>query len=338
MLQANGRNLKHITLNIYPNGPISLQSLSSFINRHCPNAELEVNLHALIKDDWEFSFENAGKVAIHRCMLRHSNTTWFTSFPRMRRLEVIDAFDFGIIGHSFPSHLTSFMLRLAGDSFEESDLYEFFRLNPQLRILEVPLSRSNQFLQFINEMLPNLEALTIGAGSVTRSRSHDIVRFEHVRHFTWTIPTLDRIYWDVSIASRFPTIQFDRLESIVLDTEKADAAKRHIDAIIRNEGLNTVNIGKCELNPRHLARLVDSLPELKEITIGWMYRKTLPRLRHLLAQQTRLETVNIVIIDQEILGVEDILRQIPSMWEWMNGTIENKHTALRFVRRGISAF
>lgn len=319
VLQAFGHLFRNLKINVYQNEPSTVEKLSKYINKYCSKAKQEIAIYAG-NDRWNFTFNNATKVTKHWSMLRinaNQTTHWSDSFPRMEELVILNALSLTVINHHFP-HLTRFTLRTSVDISDLVDLRDFFRLNPQLRTIEIPLSRNNALLAYMNEMLPNLESLTIGKSNVPNYGGSGIVRFKNVRHFSWAVRAFSSGRgWDIQLPNRFATIVFDQLESFTLDTDIPAVVRNH-NQFVRNNALKMVDISKCELRYEDLMGIVRELPVLKEFSIGWEIRGTLATVRQFLIDDTQLDIVNIRILNELDLNAEMILDNIPVTWR-MNG-------------------
>lgn len=320
VLRTYGHIFRHLKVHVYQNGPISVAKLSKHINKYCSEATQEIVIHPTF-NQWNFTFNNATTVTMYWSMLQikaNQSTQWSDSFPKMQALAILNALSLTAINLHFP-HLTRFTLRTKIDISDVADLRDFIRLNRQLRSLEIPLPKNNALLMHINEMLPNLESLTLSKACATNIGPNDIVRFENVRHFSWAVPTFASFGgWDIQLPSRFSTIAFDRLETFTLDTEIPAAVTNHIPLVVRNKALQLVNIAKCEVRYEDLMEIVRSLPVLRVLTIGWEQKSTLPALSQLLMNSPRLEAVTIHIIDEFQLNARVVLDYIPATWR-MNG-------------------
>lgn len=317
VLHSYGHIFTRIKVHIYPNGPSSIASISNYINKYCPNAKQELIFYSIIQKEWDFSFENATKIAFHRFIMRSNDIPFEKLFPRMEQLEMIEPFSFGVLGQHLPQ-LKTFTLRVSFEADSNADLREFIRLNPQLRSFQMPLTRNNSILCYLNEMIPNLESLIIGKANgvwpyIDVDRS---IHFNNVKHFSWGITKANSGIWDTKIRHRFRTMVFDRLESIVIDSDESYAAEIHVADIVDNKKLKMVAIPTCEMRFEYLVRLVQGLPELKVLTIGWSMVNTLPVLERFLSIDMEVEQINIQLVDHTMqLSEEHILRAIPSKWK-----------------------
>lgn len=322
VLRVFGHIFGKLKINIHTNSQISMKMLSQHINQYCSNAEQEIVLiRSIAKHDSEFSFNDAEKVTLHWTMLYKNDNLWSNSFPAMEQLNIINPLSLTVLKYNFP-HLTRFALRSRTDLSETPDLEAFIRLNPQLRSIEIPICRDQKLLHYINEMLPRLETLIIGKTSVALLPPQDVVHFKNVHHFSWTIPKLSTGSWDYMLTHRFESMWFENLKSITLNAEMPGAVSAHIRHIVRNKSLRKVQIVSCELIYGDLKAIVESLQELRELTIEWERIRTLGVVRRLLTEMTHLNTVNIGFVDGVDIAAENILGVIPSIWQW-DGHVEN---------------
>lgn len=325
VLRVFGHIIGKLKINFHPNSQITMKTLSRYINQYCSKAEQEIVLiRPIVKHDWDFYFNDADQVTMHWSMLYKNDKSWSNSFPAMEKLNIINPLSLNVLNYNFP-RLTSFALRSRTDLSESPDLNAFLRLNPQLRTIEIPICRDQKFLHYINEKLPQLTTLIIGKTSVALLPPQNIVHFKHVQHFSWTIPKLSTGSWDYMLPLRFEAMSFENLKSITLDAEMPSAVSAHIRHIARNKSLQKVEIVGSELIYDDFKAIVESLQQLRELSIEWQRTYTLRVVRRLLTEMRRVNIVNISFddgADGVDITAENIVNAIPSTWQW-NGHVVN---------------
>lgn len=324
ILNSFGYIFKRIKVHIYPNGPLSTATIAQYLTKYCPEAEQNLVFYSTILKEWDFSFVNATKIIFYRSILHKNDVPLNRWFPRMKQLELNEPFSLGMLNQHFPQ-LTTFILRVNYETDTIVDFREFIRLNPQIRSFEMPLTRDNSILCHLNEMMPNLETLIIGKakGVFPYLDADRPTHFKNVKHFSWGITKANSGVWDTKILDRFRTMTFDHLEAIVIDSDESRACEIHIGAIVKNTELKKVEIPTCEMRLEYLTRLVQGLPDLKVLTIGWERIYTLSALERFLAIDMEVEQINIRIVDEnKELSKDRILKVIPSKWKFSSMEID----------------
>lgn len=332
VLKGFGRIFSRLKIHIYPDSVLPLETLSHILNRFCSEARQEIILHKLIEKNLKFSFENATKVGLYRIISRANDISLTDIFPAMKELEIRDCLSLAILSRSFP-RLTRFILYVNFDTDDNPDLLGFFLSNPQLRSLEISLTKNNTFLQKVNEMLPNLQSLTIQKPFLWPYFSRDeIIHFRNVKHFTWASAVSRTGYWDIKVLERFASITFEQLETLSLDIDENYSAEKHVPHVIRNKGVVKVEILKCEMTYKYLALLIEGLPALEELAIGWSAKRTLPALQRFLLVDMQVKRLRIHIIDKKVLQPSDILNIVPSSWKQRGEEVMNAQKSLLLER------
>lgn len=322
ILQLFGHIFKRITIKVQPGGYKNVADISHYINEYCSaDALQEVIMYRgkYIIDDGNYSFKNVRIVTLRHIHDHDDSIQLNDAFPRMEQLDIDYGSNLSYIHFNFP-HLLSFRLHSSSCSDNDLMLRTFYRLNRQLRSVEAPMFVNHAYLTYLNEMLPNLESLSIrnlnseiyGSNLI----AHDVVRFKNVKHFSLDLFTYNR-EWNVGIRQRLSSIQFDHLESYTVTSNVIDSTDYLIGLIVRNTAVANITIPSSELKYEQLSTLIDTLPNLRELTIGWAERETCDELGRFFVkafETTRLEKINVLILETYGLWMTDVLEIVPPGW------------------------
>lgn len=345
MLRRFGHIFKRITIKVQPGGYEKIAAISHYINKYCASdavQEIIMFRGTNIIDLGNYSFKNVKIVTIRHIEVplgsdRDETIQLNNVFPRMEQLDIDYGTYFSYIHYNFP-HLTTFRLHSACIE-NELMLRTFYRLNRQLRSVEAPIFTNQAYLPFLNEMLPNLESLSIhnlnseiyGSNLI----AHDIVRFKNVKHFSVDLFTYNR-EWNVGIRERLSSIQFDHLESYTVTSNVIGSIDFLIGLIVRNKAVTNITIPSSELKYEQLTTLTEALPNLKELTIGWEEKETRDVLRRFFVEAfeaTRLEKINVLLLESHGLWITDVQEIVPPGWTFTEKRFIKTSYLLQFERK-----
>lgn len=213
-------------------------------------------------------FESAAAIHLENIFPQENNSLRLdTAFPHMKKLAIDRE---GDLKYHHP-HLAELKFPSCWRIDSEPALFDFLRLNPQIRSVELPILDSIDYLKTLNELLPSLETLSIVLLPSFRYSivSYETVRFKQVKHFEMIGDIFDRV--DLSteaIRQLITSIQFDHLESFSITGQTLDARDMIIELILNNLGLQSITINS-EFSFEQMSRLAASLRELKDVSIVW---------------------------------------------------------------------
>lgn len=289
-------DFNHLKIQLNEREDYLVSKLSYYVNQYCGDIHQTIEIdrgHRLVH--WkELTLMNVTDVKIIRPRGGHLMDEFRIdlSFPRMEKMDIDYPMD---IIHHYP-HLTEFLFQ----SYLQRpiDFIDFMQLNPQLRMVQVPLSFNNfTFLTTMNKLLPNLESLTLQLRNGYRANSdeNEIIRFTKVRAFAFDL------FYDTIVSEHLlrTSIQFDRLDSFEVRVYNHNAGSFGflIEWITSYSELSKVTFTtEQELSNHQLTALIAPLTQLKELTISW-HRSAFDVLHRFLSDsvtmKSSLERINI---------------------------------------------
>lgn len=253
--------------------------------------------------EWKNQFERVENVHItcnSNCdMLRLNH-----SFPLMQKLEFqwSAPSNSSFIEHHYP-HLKHLNFLDTDFSRNRAHFEMVLRLNPQLLSFHVNELVDAEFLQFVEQELPNLKVLSLSGFPIDfHDNQHEkIVRFTTVKELS-----ID-LYRNYATFQHIPLI-FDGLEKIELFSRQI--LYKHIEFILQHKELKEIHIPWYALSYEHLMRFVRELPHLVEITTEWNPRVDGNGIIGLISRNdTNLQRITIFPNQRE-----NLLSNIPDDW------------------------
>lgn len=308
-LKLFGHAFNHITFAMPRFGNAIAQIFYDHFDKFCKNTTKTIIIQGVdyrALANWTYSFDETTTEIELRSSL-DTPISFNTLFPYMKKLSVVKPLEADVQHYPYLTECST--KTFEGDDTNPS-VHGLIRLNPQLTRFHTSTYPNSSYVEYVNEMLPNLEALTFRLTIHSRYISDQkIIRFKGVKEFTLDIYTKVPlpIYHHV-----IESIQFDQLKSFKLDVfEKVFADDKLIAMIATNKGLR-----KIETNVRMTHEvfngLLQHLPELEEITIHWHHgmRET---LRSFFIENHGLKRFK---IDHNgfPMSIRDIQRHVPSNW------------------------
>lgn len=312
-LQHFGHIFRYLDIRIRPTGYKYLDKIQSFVNKYCSDALQKVTI---IRDDndptpFEFSFVNTTCVfVVDTDRNRADPLPLHTAFPQMEKLATDANLD---LNHHYPHLSEIFVSRVL-------DLSDMWRLNPQLRRIEIQLSSDPAYFRKLTEWVPNLESLTL----MVLKREYNfytspLAQFKNLKNFTLSMDPLGELFFSFDrLHVIFDSIRFDKLESFTLISSRYIALDSVIPMITQNAALQIVNLN-VELSFAQFSEVITNLPELKELTICWHRIKTRPilnrMLEHIIATNHGLNKITIDLVQRpDVTTKADFLEFLPVGW------------------------
>lgn len=320
VLKQFGHIFSFIEVHCSSLGSYESRQLINHINMNRPDALQEITISALsnysINDGWlEHSFHSIESVTLND--LSFSTSIRLNRiFPSVEKLVLNNVAELPFIDSHFPNLINFSILQIFNDSIRAA-LFKFIKLNPQLRYFGTTLPNDFYFyLQYVNEMLPNLEKLTIHneRSQTILNRNNTVVRFRNIRKFALYLSQIDSE--NVAIHQILPIIAFERLEIFEVSSalSNSNSVNELIEIIRQNRQLKKVAIKKCELTYRQISYLVQSLPLINELAIDWYDSASLHEIRRFLMDDSRLQKIAVPIYKHG-WGSKHIFKLLPSDWK-----------------------
>lgn len=134
-------------------------------------------------------------------------------FPRMQKLRALTVRDAPLNQH-FP-HLTHFELVAQHNDNDNDNLRIFFRENAQLRSVKAPMLCKFPYLVEVNELLPELESLSIDYDGKFYAAATGGIHFKNVKEFSLN---LEKFKGDITmdLINSLSSLRFGELDSFKL--------------------------------------------------------------------------------------------------------------------------
>lgn len=304
-----GHIFTDITLGLMKFGSQESQQLFKFVDTNCKNATKQVII-VRAKDEevtkWKYTFDDkTTQVAVNTEFSKSLPINDF--FPYMERLFITNITT-PFVRH-YP-HLTKVLITKFENNNRNPNVYEFVRLNPQLRSFDSSMENNLSFVKYLNRMLPNLESLGIYLSPCENSsniaETNLGVTFKNVKEFT--------LRTKGEFGEAFGNISFDQLESYILENkfDRVNVTDDLLDLILNNENLKFFKT-KQKMTSKQLLRLVRELPELEEISIDWDYGVFDAFEAIFNAKQPKLRRIDVRFFDSSET-IDWIIDIIPSTW------------------------
>lgn len=158
-----GFSISRLVINYNSMTPDQLSNINRHISEQCLNKLREIE-YVCNEDDLKLSeiFPNVESVSFSVASKIRSSIDLIKMFPKMRHLQLKLGLiaDPKMIAHHFP-HLESVSIHFFSfQGFTEAQIEIFLKLNPQIKSIHVS-SCTPQFLETMNNTLPNLESLEL---------------------------------------------------------------------------------------------------------------------------------------------------------------------------------
>lgn len=233
------------------------------------------------------------------------------TFPHMQTLTIDYYRQLESLARSYPN-LREFRLRTTDKTENFTKLYEFFRLNQQLRTIHTPLYLDHEYLRRLNAALPDIESLSLTNNHVDAYESAGgVVEFANVKELALTL----RLYSGLAgVPERLALIRFKQLRTISIASMGGSVTDFLVEWMASNGQLTTVSMERVELSADQLRRLVELLPALQELSFEWSDRAALAELRAFLAGITSDALKGVTVFVPKSLPAAEVMALVPAKW------------------------
>lgn len=333
-LEHFGHIFKRLNYQFGHFGSVYTTEIISYADKYCSHAQKTVTIFNVDNEaitNWDYQFDNTTTHVTISGTTITEPIQLDRFFPHMQQLTIHYPNESmtSILLQFFP-RLTKFSINAVFRVEDNDNVREFIRLNPQLTQFETSIHNEEEFMIYVNKMLPNLHALTVDneIRSYSFDANREIIYFKNVKEFSLRLSSSHqhiRKFHEVGV--RFG---FDQLESFTLKTTEFADVKELIPLIVANKGLNTVETNLV-MDHSQLLGLVHALPLLETLTIHWERYYTVEGMRMLLLENHRLNRVNVRIHSNRVKAVE--LKKIaPANWSVVEEKVLQWITVVSFIR------
>lgn len=264
VIRSFGHIISRLVFNSATFNSDQVKIIGKYIDKYCSPSLREFILSDGITSpfsNWQNAFERCESMEFQN-LINHNQLSLKRTFPRLHRLfiKTTKSSNLSFLEHNLP-HLQHITLDLNEPTSNamRSALKNFLFSNNQLRLFEMQSPVSATFLSFVNTALTQLHSLvlTIQPSDYSSHELDDKLNFA-------TVATLKlRVIGGDIMFSHFP-ITFDRLRSLHLSCDVFDI--NAMKFVTQNKHLISLIIDDDTLDYTRWLRLIDSLPELTEIT------------------------------------------------------------------------
>lgn len=318
VLRLFGEIFSNLKIKFSEFGNINSQQIIQHIQQYCANAEVTVVIERISEsglNDWHFTLEKAIDVNIE-AVKDVDQIRLNEYFPLMVKLTLNCHDQKPLIGHYFPQ-LTNANIFNADFSSSDSNLLTFIRLNHQIRHFVTPFYNNNHsYLQHINEMLPELETISIRDISdiASNNLAREIIRFENVTSYTFCMSrSIDQ---NVDIRGKLPLIEFAKLESVTFSSRLYSPSQNDylIDVITQHSSLQRIHLALIDWSYSQFSYLTQSLPELKEMVLGFSESTTTNEFIRFLSGDNNNQLEKITVTFYKKINPGELTARIPANW------------------------
>lgn len=300
-------------------GSPNTQKFFEYSEKYCKQAHKKMIIHRIDGDalaNWAYSFDNT--------------TTEVTLYGDYGAIRLNDLFPFmthftveeltkPIVQH-YP-HLTKCVFDIFDDDNDSSEnVYEFIRLNPQLRHFHATMRKDPSYVKYLSEMLPNLESLGIEI-KLDRNTIYgvtDIAHFRNVREFSLKIAADKRIRFNQQAIGN---ITFDHLKKFTLEASRPVFATELIRMISQNRNLQQLETN-MKMNSQELLGLVRVLPALEEISFDLNMNDLFPALEALFLNRNQIKKISVQCSYINV-NIKTFARIAPNSWHLVETSVNN---------------
>lgn len=325
VLQKYGHIFTQLNIEISPDGEF-IEGIRLSINKYCVNAvtALKIYVDGQKLTDTDVSIANV--TSVNLCLIYGASVKkplrLDKVFPQMQKLELDYNED---LAYHYP-HLTEFVFHDNSKQHYHWNWFDFVRLNPQIRKIKSPNFNNNTFIPSLSRLLPNLESLSVRVLRSTHyhNMADEVACFNNVTDFTIDLPVEEHGWNDDNVREIFESIQFNHLESFTVNTRVRSSFPFMFKFALESTALKRLSIKNYEVFPWRLAKLVETLPDLKELSISWYDVSTFEALVRFLADtitnEHALEKLN--LFNNNFLN-DDIEAIIPNGWNYKEIELSN---------------
>lgn len=231
--------------------------------------------------------------------------------------------DANLIEQRFP-HLERFEF-VNPDRPDISTAKNFLTLNRQLRHFYMWQAFEPDFLNFLNETLPNLETLTLAylKANFFDQNVFDVVHFPHLK-------TVKIVAYNIYRPKHIP-FDFDEVEEFVFQHYRIN--DEWIDVIAQQNGLKRLTIEMAEVSEKQWIQIADGLINLMEVNAKWSCENS-NGLMYLLENCKNLEKMYLPSVEAWESSI--IERAIGEEWEIVIEYINNSSKVDVTVARNVN--
>lgn len=306
--------------------------IAELINENCFSSVQRLIIRFRSEDlavNWTKKFESIEEMTLDRAN-KFGQMSYAELFPHIQSLK-LEHFDntwdlsrnLSFLEVNLP-HLRNVDIDIGSSKNVNPSLFEFFRLNPQLRRFTTANFVSTEYLQFIATALPSLEELELTSyyGDFLCDRSNRTIHFDSVRSFS------------ISLFRKPPLavpLSFKNLRFLHLRTDSL--YQPYIDFIGKCKRLETIEFGGIEdIRPSYfeLKQIVDSLPQLEELRVPLEKDVNGDGISQFLTKQTQLKRITVELYAYSS-NRDKLLAKLASGWKltsqrWFLDTLTEKLT------------
>lgn len=212
-LRNFGHLIWHLQINCRFIRPELCEEIEHYLNKYCSKMLNNLSLYSISSKSL-FSgcietFENIDTLHLESCKF-NGDLNMLKLFSRLRLLHLVGRNQFKNTNAIRVSLKSVSDLTIQVNKFEEADITEMLKLNPQLEQLDIYPIYSHEIVRCINEYLPNLRTLILrflSSQFYTEDPLFEPIHLEHVEEFLLEI--------DLPVLRNFP-FSFGKLKNLFI--------------------------------------------------------------------------------------------------------------------------
>lgn len=328
VLEMFGHAFYHLDIRFYSFGSQISEQISKYLKKYCSHAFQKATIHTVVNMKKPFILPHIDSLTVNNINTNVAPIQFNVQFSNIQSLAVHFPRDLASIQFHF-AHLVDFSLGIRANGQISGFLWDFLRLNPQIRTFHTPLFKDHTYFERLNEALVNLTTLTVINSGISRNPTDQpIVCFQNVREFILDV----HFYYSFAIGDALPLIGFEQLETFKLHGNSIEAIEGLFGFFKENPTLSRLDLGEWVMNYEHLREIVEIMDNLKEITVAVTTIEVIDEFRNYLMDDDssiHLEKV-FVKTTQDIR--ERILDSLPCTWQMVGEFPEDPKIILLFRR------
>lgn len=338
MLQVFRGFFSQLKIIYFTHSAVNVEGIVEHINKYCSQAKQEIFVHYMTRykqnAPMNIPFENVSIVYL-MAWDQILSLPLHQLFPRMQKLGVTHSTgDFStMLDHHF-SHLNQFRLRK--HLLEEPKLYDFIRLNPQIRQIDTQFLHNYSYFQQMSDTLHELESLHIENYWMCEwpNEINEIARFSHVKKLKLSFS--NDIFQYANFSRVLPRLQFDQLDTLSLEaipqSMTVNISNQLIDFITQFKTLTNLKTVTPEWSYSQLTQLIEALPQVKLLTFKWYPQANVNEFRQFLSENYQIDKITVTLfskppsrndydysdeeqVDEGSWCLEDLQDHLPIQWK-----------------------
>lgn len=245
-------------------------------------------------------------------------------FPKLQRLSINlkSTVNRSFLLHKFP-HLEQLNAIISKNAWKQRDqIEEFLRKNPQIRQLDIDsLQYPDDYFQFVKNLLPNLESLTIHDSYTEFEFLDKTIQFDHVKQLTY-----------FALPYFLDKLSFPRLESVKMQYSRL-MTKIYMHFFQNHKLLQRLHINEFNGSNDDLLAMIDEFTNLIEFRMDYSEDIAVDTIIKIIRTRETLMKFELKMIELEANDVTIIRNRLENEWHINVLVIHSKFLSITFERK-----